>query len=131
MNFLVKLLLNAIAVVITAYILPGVHLENFLAAVMLAAVLGLLNVSVKPLLIIFTIPATIFTLGLFILAINAFIIMIADWIIPGFEVSSFWWALFFSLLLSFINGIFERLTVKSESQDDSVKVFGKDGKRIL
>ncbi|MBK7147677.1 MAG: phage holin family protein [Bacteroidetes bacterium] len=131
MNFLVKLLLNAIAVVITAYILPGVHLENFLAAVMLAAVLGLLNVSVKPLLIIFTIPATIFTLGLFILAINAFIIMIADWIIPGFEVSSFWWALLFSLLLSFINGIFERLTVKSESQDDSVKVFGKDGKRIL
>ena len=98
---------------------------------MLAAVLGLLNVSVKPLLIIFTIPATIFTLGLFILAINAFIIMIADWIIPGFEVSSFWWALLFSLLLSFINGIFERLTVKSESQDDSVKVFGKDGKRIL
>lgn len=131
MNFLVKLILNAIAVVITAYILPGVQLENFLAAVMLAAVLGLLNVSVKPLLILFTIPATIFTLGLFILAINAFIIMIADWIIPGFEVSSFWWALLFSLLLSFINSLFERLTVKSESREDDMKVFGKDGKRIL
>ncbi|MBP7390003.1 MAG: phage holin family protein [Chitinophagales bacterium] len=131
MNFLVKLILNAIAVVITAYILPGVQLENFLAAVMLAAVLGLLNVSVKPLLILFTIPATIVTLGLFILAINAFIIMIADWIIPGFEVSSFWWALLFSLLLSFINSLFERLTVKSESREDDMKVFGKDGKRIL
>lgn len=131
MNFLVKLILNAIAVVITAYILPGVQLENFLAAVMLAAVLGLLNVSVKPLLILFTIPATIFTLGLFILVINAFIIMIADWIIPGFEVSSFWWALLFSLLLSFINSLFERLTVKSESREDDMKVFGKDGKRIL
>jgi putative membrane protein len=131
MNFLVKLILNAIAVVITAYILPGVQLENFLAAVMLAAVLGLLNVSVKPLLILFTIPATIVTLGLFILAINAFIIMIADWIIPGFEVSSFWWALLFSLLLSFINSLFERLTVKSENREDDMKVFGKDGKRIL
>jgi putative membrane protein len=131
MNFLVKLILNAIAVVITAYILPGVQLENFLAAVMLAAVLGLLNVSVKPLLILFTIPATIVTLGLFILAINAFIIMIADWIIPGFEVSSFWWALLFSLLLSFINSLFERLTVKSESRQDDMQVFGKDGKRIL
>ena len=131
MNFLVKLILNAIAVVITAYILPGVQLENFLAAVMLAAVLGLLNVSVKPLLILFTIPATIVTLGSFILAINAFIIMIADWIIPGFEVSSFWWALLFSLLLSFINSLFERLTVKSESREDDMKVFGKDGKRIL
>jgi putative membrane protein len=98
---------------------------------MLAAVLGLLNVSVKPLLILFTIPATIVTLGLFILAINAFIIMIADWIIPGFEVSSFWWALLFSLLLSFINSLFERLTVKSESRQDDMQVFGKDGKRIL
>ena len=93
--------------------------------------LGLLNVSVKPLLILFTIPATIVTLGLFILAINAFIIMIADWIIPGFEVSSFWWALLFSLLLSFINSLFERLTVKSENREDDMKVFGKDGKRIL
>ncbi len=131
MNYVIKLVLNAIAVVITAYVLPGVHLEDFFVAIILAAVLSLLNISLKPLLIFLTIPATIFTLGLFLLVINAFIIMTADWIIPGFEVSSFWWALLFSLLLSFINSLFERLTVKSETRDDGFKIYGKDGKRIL
>lgn len=131
MNYVIKLVLNAIAVVITAYVLPGVHLDGFFVALILAAVLSLLNISLKPLLIFLTIPATIFTLGLFLLVINAFIIMTADWIIPGFEVSSFWWALLFSLLLSFINSLFERLTVKSETRDDSFKVYGKDGKRLM
>lgn len=56
----------------------------------------------------------------------------ADWIITdGFNVDSFWWALLFSILLSFINSIFERLTVKSDYREDSVKVFDKDGKRVL
>lgn len=132
MNFVVKLFLNAIAVVITAYILPGVHLENFGYAVLLAAVLSLLNVSLKPLLIFLTIPATIFSLGLFLLVINAVIILVADWIIPnGFNVDGFWWALLFSILLSFINGVFERLTVKPDHRKDSVQVFDKDGKRVL
>lgn len=133
MNFFVKLLLNAIAVVITAYVLPGVHLENFFYAILLAALLSLLNVSLKPLLIVLTIPATIFTLGIFLLFINAFIILTADWIIgTGFEVKSFWWALLFSILLSLINGIFERLTVKPKHRtEEAMQVFDKDGKRIL
>jgi putative membrane protein len=132
MNFVVKLFLNAIAVVITAYILPGVHLENFGYAVLLAAVLSLLNVSLKPLLVFLTIPATIFSLGLFLLVINAVIILVADWIIPaGFNVDGFWWALLFSIVLSFINGLFERLTVKPDHRNDSVQVFDKDGKRVL
>src|SRR5688572_13476869 len=106
MNFIIKLFLNAIAVVITAYILPGVHLQDFWYAILLAALLSILNVSLKPLLILFTIPFTIFTLGLFLLAINAFIIQIAAWILtPGFDVTSFWQALFFSILLSIINGL--------------------------
>lgn len=132
MNFFVKLLLNAIAVVITAYVLPGVHLENFLYAILLAALLSVLNVSLKPLLIVLTIPATIFTLGIFLLFINAIIILTADWIIgSGFNVDSFWWALLFSILLSLINGIFERLTVKTEHREDTMQVFDKDGKRIM
>lgn len=131
MNFIIKLVLSAIAVVITAYVLPGVHIDSFFVAVMLAAVLSLLNVSVKPLLVFLTIPATIFSLGLFLLVINAFIIQIAAWIVPGFEVSGFWWALLFSLLLSFVNGIFDRLTVKAETREDKVKIYGKDGKRVL
>jgi putative membrane protein len=132
MDFIIKLFLNAIAVVLTAYILPGVHLQNFGYAVLLAALLSVLNVSLKPLLVVLTIPATIFSLGLFLLVINAFIILTADWIIAdGFNVDGFWWALAFSLVLSFINSIFERLTIKRDYRDDSVKIYGKDGRRIF
>ena len=132
MNFIVKLFLNAIAVVITAYILPGVHLAGFEYAILVAAILALLNVSVKPLLIFLTIPFTIVTLGLFLLAINAFMIMIAAWLLdPNFAVASFWQALFFSILLSIINGIFDRLAVKPESRKYAMQVFDKDGNRIV
>lgn len=131
MDFIIKLFLNAIAVVITAYILPGVHLESFWYALLLAAVLSLLNVSVKPILVVLTIPATIFSLGLFLLVINAFIILIADWIITdGFNVDGFWWALLFSIVLSIINSIFDRLTIKPEHRNDSVQIFDKDGNRV-
>jgi putative membrane protein len=131
MNFIIKLFLNAIAVVIVAYILPGVYLQDFWNALILAALLALLNASVKPVLVFLTIPATIFSLGLFLLVINALIIEIAAWIMePGFAVRNFWWALLFSLLLSFVNGVFERLTIKKDRQDDSVQVFDKDGNRV-
>jgi putative membrane protein len=132
MNFIIKLFLNAIAVFITASILPGVHLVDFWNGLLLAAILAVLNASVKPVLIFLTIPATIFTLGLFLLVINALIVELAAWILhSGFSVDSFWWALLFALVLSFITGIFDRLTVKSQHRDDSVKVYDKDGKRIV
>lgn len=132
MNFIIKLFLNAIAVVITAYVLPGVYLESFVYALLLAALLSVLNVSIKPVLVFLTIPATIVSLGLFLLAINAFIIEIAAWILkPGFAVASFWQALFFSILLSIINSIFERLTVKAQQpREETMKVFDKDGNRV-
>ena len=133
MNFLIKIFLNAISVVIVAYILTGVHVHDFWNALLLAFVLSLLNASVKPVLIFLTIPATIFSLGLFLLVINAVIIEIAAWILaPGFTVDSFWWALGFSILLSIVNGFFERMTIKpaSPERDDSVKVYDKDGNRI-
>jgi len=131
MNFIVRLLLNAIAVVITAYLLPGVYLADLPHALILASLLAILNVSLKPVLIFLTIPATIFSLGLFLLVINALIIEVADWIIgDGFNVQSFWWALAFSIVLSIINSIFERLTVKAESRNDSMQIFDKDGNRI-
>ncbi|MBL0309654.1 MAG: phage holin family protein [Bacteroidetes bacterium] len=130
-DFILKLILNALAVIITAYLLPGVHLTDFWYAVILAALLALLNVSVKPVLIFLTIPATIISLGLFLLVINAFIIIIASWILePNFKVDGFWWALLFSILLSVIGSLFERLTIKAKHREDSVKVFDKDGNRI-
>ena len=127
-------MLNAIGAVLTAYLLhSGVHLTSFWYAILLAAVLALLNASVKPVLVFLTIPATIFSLGLFLLVINALIIEMAAWILqPGFVVDSFWWALLFQcVVLSIINGVFDRITVKPEYRDDSVKIYDKDGKRIV
>jgi putative membrane protein len=106
MNLIIRLLLSALAVMICATILPGAHVDSYINALIVAGVLAVLNVLVKPVLIIFTIPITIVTLGLFLLVINTLLILMADWLVPGFEVEGFWWALVFSVLLSLINGIF-------------------------
>jgi len=108
-NFFVRLLLTALAVLVTAYLLPGVHVTNLFWALLVAAILALFNVTIKPLLIIITIPITVFTLGLFLLVINAIIILLASALIPGFQVDGFWWALGFSLILYLINKIFNNL----------------------
>lgn len=109
MNFIIKLLLSALAVMLTAYLLPGVSVENFWVALIVAALLALLNVTLKPILIILTIPVTIITLGLFLLVINALLILLSDALISGFMVSNFWWALAFSLIMSILTSIFESL----------------------
>src|SRR5690349_16098751 len=98
MRLLINLLFSTLAVLITAYLLPHVNVDSFLSALIVAIVLGLLNITIKPLLIIFTIPVTILTLGLFLLVINAIIILIADELISGFSVDGFLWALIFSLV---------------------------------
>ncbi len=105
MNFFLKTLLSAVAVIIVSYVLPGVQISDFFTAVILALILSVLNALIKPLLIIFTIPLTILTLGLFLLVINAVVILIADALVSGFYVDGFWWALIFSLLLSITNSI--------------------------
>lgn len=110
MNLLVKILLSSIGVVIAAYLLPGVHVESFMTAIIIAVILSVLNVTVKPLLIVLTIPLTIVTLGLFLIVINALIVLLADALISGFVVQSFWWALIFSLLLALINSLLTDLS---------------------
>lgn len=108
-QFIIKLIISSIAVLTSAYILPGVHVENFTTALVVAAVLAFLNAFLKPLLIIFTIPFTVITLGLFLLVINAVIIIVTDKLIYGFEVRNFWWALLFSLILSLSTSVFEAI----------------------
>jgi len=112
-NIIVRILLNAIIVFVLAYILPGVTADSFWSAIIVAVVLALLNIVVKPILVILTIPITLVTLGLFLLVINACIILMASYLIDGFAVSNFWWALLFSLLLSLFNSAF---TGRSESR---------------
>lgn len=105
LGILSQLVLGGVSVIITAYLLPGVHVDGFLTAVILTALLALLNITVKPILIVLTIPITIVTLGLFLLAINAILILLASEIIGGFYVDGFWWALAFALILSLINSL--------------------------
>ncbi len=105
MKFILKTLLSAIAVVILSKVLPGVGVDSYTTAIIVAIVLSLLNFIVKPILVILTLPITIITLGLFLLIVNALIIVLADSFIPGFTVNSIWWALLFSLLLSFLQSI--------------------------
>ncbi len=136
MNFIVKLFLNSLSVIIASVMLSkGVHIENWAYAVLLAALLALLNASLKPLMIFLTLPFTLFTLGLFLLVINASIILIADYILgETFVVKSFWWALGFSILLSLLNGVFERLVMKHETpkkpNEPDMQIFDRDGNRI-
>ena len=117
MNFLVKILITGLAILISSYILPGVHLDGMLSAVIVAAVLTVINAIIKPIMIILTLPITIFTLGLFLLVINAICILLASKIVPGFLVDGFWWALLFSIILSLITSIFERLANRHEDDD--------------
>ncbi len=115
MKLIFKIVLTAIAVVVIAKFLPGVEIANYTSAIIVAVVLGILRITVKPILIFFTLPATIVTLGLFLLVINAVIIMLADYFVSGFAVSGFWVALLFSLLLSlFQSFLYSFLNEKKE-----------------
>jgi putative membrane protein len=106
MNGILRFLLAGVAVLLTAYLLPGVHVDHYGYALLVAIILALANIIVKPILVILTIPITIVTLGLFLLVINAAIILLVDYLTPGFSVDGFWWALAFSLILSIFNSLF-------------------------
>ena len=110
-SFLSKTLITAVAILIAVFLLPGVHINGTVTAIMVAAVLGLLNSFIKPILILLTIPITVFTLGLFLLVINILIIKWSSDIVPGFKVDSLIWALLFSIIVSlissFINGLIQ------------------------
>jgi len=109
MKFLLKIALSALAVVLLAKLLPGVFVNSYVTAILVALILGLLNFLVKPILIVLTLPITLITLGIFLLFINAIIILLADYFVPGFEVSGIWWALLFSLLLSVVQSVFHSI----------------------
>ncbi|MGG8497613.1 phage holin family protein [Tenacibaculum sp. TC6] len=116
MKFFLKLLLTALAVIILANILPGVAVTNYVTAVIVALTISLLNMFVRPLLIFFTLPATIVTLGLFLFVINALIIMLADKLVDGFAVSGFFTALIFSVLLSIFRSFLFSLLKEEETK---------------
>ncbi|HSP40356.1 MAG TPA: phage holin family protein [Gillisia sp.] len=105
MRFIIRLLMTAIVVFLLASFLPGVNVASYGTAVIVAIVLALLNLIVKPVLVLLTLPVTVITFGLFLLVINAVIILLVDAFISGFNVDGFWVALIFSLLLSIVQSI--------------------------
>jgi len=86
----------------TCWLLPGIKVADFRIAVIVAAVLAIINAFVKPILILLTLPITILTLGLFLLVINAFMLMLTSYLVSGFVVVNFWWAILGSLIMSIL-----------------------------
>jgi putative membrane protein len=107
MQLLLKLIVGTIAVLVADLLLPGVEALDLLTALSVAVVLALLNTFLKPLLILLTLPVTLLTLGLFILVINAVLVLLAAHLIDSFRVDGFWWALLFSLLMSLVQGVLQ------------------------
>lgn len=129
MNFIVKIFVSALAVLITAYFLNGVTIGNnqffdsgniqlnkFITALLVALVLAFLNSIVKPILTILSLPITFFTLGFFLLAINAFIILFAEKLVDGFVVDGFWTALWFSIVLTIVTWLLEIFSNEKEDK---------------
>lgn len=110
MKLLFRILITAILVLVIAKIMKGVIVDEFTTALTVAIVLGLLNFFVKPILVLFTLPVTIFTLGLFLLVINAVMIILCDHFVEGFQVSSFWTAMLFSIILSLSQSLVYQIT---------------------
>ncbi|WP_396157878.1 phage holin family protein [Flavobacterium sp.] len=110
MKLLIRIFITTLLVMAIAYMMKGVVVDEFTTALTVAIVLGLLNFFVKPILVLFTLPVTIFTLGLFLLVINAIIIMLCDHFILGFKVNSFWTAMLFSVILSLSQSLVYQIT---------------------
>ncbi|MCC7233300.1 MAG: phage holin family protein [Bacteroidia bacterium] len=106
MEFLSRLILSTLAVLITCLLLPGVHVDNVLTALLVAGVLAILNAVIKPILVLLTLPVTFLTFGFFLLIINALLVLFTSRIVPGFKIDGFWQAFFFGIVLALIQSLF-------------------------
>jgi putative membrane protein len=105
MAIVINWIVATVAVIVSAYLLPGVQVSNLFAAFVAAVVLGVINAFVRPVLLVLTLPINIVTLGLFTFVLNALLIMLAGALVPGFGVDNFWWALAFSIVLALVNAV--------------------------
>ena len=100
-----NLVISTLSIFAVSYILPGIELDSLITALILTVVMAVLNVTLKPLLILITIPLTLITFGLFLLVVNVLVLYAAEYLIDGFTIAGFWWALAFSLLVSMVSSI--------------------------
>jgi putative membrane protein len=106
MDIIIAWIVYAVAILVTAYILPGVRVDGFVSALIVALVLGIINAVFKPILMAITLPINVLTLGLFSLVVNTLIIMFVSYVVPGFQVDGFWWALLYAVILAVISAFF-------------------------
>jgi putative membrane protein len=111
MKFIAHWIVSALAILVAAYLIPGVHV-TILSALVLAIVLGIINIFLKPIVNLITLPINILTLGLFSLVINALLILLAAHVVPNFTVDGFWPAFFFAIVLSLVNAVFGAMSKK-------------------
>jgi putative membrane protein len=110
MKYLIRIFITALLVMLLAYLMKGVSVDEFTTALSVAIVLGLLNFFVKPVLVLFTMPVTFITLGLFLVVINTIIIMLCDYFVDGFKIHTFWTAMLFSVILSLSQSLVYQFT---------------------
>jgi putative membrane protein len=111
MRFLIRLLLNGVAVLCAAWLIPGLHVDTPATAIIAGIALGLVNAIVRPLLILLTLPLTLITLGLFIFVVNAICLALVAWLVPGFSISGFAAALIGALVISLVSWILSAILV--------------------
>lgn len=108
MRFLIRILVIAAISFGLSHVLRGIHIDTFWTALVFAVVLAILNIFVKPLIILLTLPVTIITLGLFLFIIDALVVLLASRFVDGIHVDGIWWALLFSLILSLVTSVINR-----------------------
>lgn len=106
---LLRLIVSGFSLWIADWLIDSISLKGFGTAIFAAIILGLVNLIVKPLLVLFTLPATVVSFGLFLLIINAFTYWVASLFVPGFEIYSFWGAFWGAIVTTIINGILNGL----------------------
>lgn len=108
MKIVIKLLITTASVLISSYLIPGVSVDALTTALLVAIVLGGLNMFVKPIIVFFTLPITVMTLGLFYVLINIGLLFLTSWIVPGFTIDTFLSALVFSIAMSVVGAVLDR-----------------------
>lgn len=117
-GFILRWLILSVAAFCTAYMLPGVYVNGFSNALLVVAIIAILNATLWPLLVLISLPVILLTLGFFLLVLNAFIILLVDWILEDFSVDGFWWAFLFSIIMSLLAGFMRRLILKPNTSQN-------------
>ena len=112
MTFLIKLLLNSSAILLTGLLLPGISIEGFGTAILVSLLLGVVNTVIRPIIFVLTLPINLLTMGLFSFVTSGLMVLLVAKIVPGFAVATFLWAILFAMIISFCNWAFSRLMVR-------------------